>query len=402
MSGHAAPRHNNMLFTVMVSVVMALGAVVMAVVLLLSGAPGALAVGALLAVLPVAPLVFAYLWLDRYEPEPRSLLLLGLGWGAFVATSSALVFQLIGKYAFHRPESFSGVVLAPVSEEAAKGLFILLLLWFRRHELDGVLDGIVYAGMVGIGFAFTENILYLTSAYVGDDTHAGGLGGAIATFVVRGVFSPFAHPVFTAFTGIGIGLAVNSRRRIVKIGAPILGYALAVAAHAAWNGSAFLGGPKTFLQTYLFLMVPAFILLFAFSLWSRRQEGVVLTKALTDCSRRGFLDQREIPWLVGLAARRQARTYAASVGGASAKSAMSDYQQYAIELGFLHHRYLRGVAPRDFASRGQYFVDAMNALRPRLVWPGQGAQVSAGKTIPNQANSDITARDGSTHRMDGQ
>jgi RsiW-degrading membrane proteinase PrsW (M82 family) len=30
-------------------------------------------------------------------------------------------------------------------------------------ELDGVLDGIVYAGMVGIGFAFTENILYLAA-----------------------------------------------------------------------------------------------------------------------------------------------------------------------------------------------------------------------------------------------
>ena len=52
---------------------------------------------------------------------------------------------------------------APVTEEASKGLFLLLLLWWRRAELDGVLDGIVYAGMVGIGFAFTENILYLAA-----------------------------------------------------------------------------------------------------------------------------------------------------------------------------------------------------------------------------------------------
>ena len=49
----------------------------------------------------------------------------------------------------------------PVTEEASKGLFLLLLLWWRRAELDGILDGIVYAGMVGIGFAFVENILYL-------------------------------------------------------------------------------------------------------------------------------------------------------------------------------------------------------------------------------------------------
>ena len=50
-----------------------------------------------------------------------------------------------------------------------RALFLLLLLWWRRHELDGILDGIVYAGMVGIGFAFVENILYLAAAYNGTD-----------------------------------------------------------------------------------------------------------------------------------------------------------------------------------------------------------------------------------------
>ena len=67
--------------------------------------------------------------------------------------------------------------------------------------------------MVGIGFAFTENILYLTSAYMGDDGQAGGLGGAVGLFIVRCIFGPFAHPFFTAFTGIGIGIAVSARSR---------------------------------------------------------------------------------------------------------------------------------------------------------------------------------------------
>ena len=67
--------------------------------------------------------------------------------------------------------------------------------------------------MVGIGFAFTENILYLTSAYMGDDGQAGGLGGAVGLFVVRCIFSPFAHPFFTSFTGIGVGIAVSARSR---------------------------------------------------------------------------------------------------------------------------------------------------------------------------------------------
>src|SRR6476646_7656906 len=179
MPAAPATRRSGVAFTIVVSVVMFLGACLMALVLLMSSAPGALVVGVVLAAGPVAPLIACFVWLDRYEPEPRSLLIMGLGWGAFVATSSALVLQLAGEFAFRAPQSLTGAVVAPLTEEGAKGLFILLLLWFRRNELDGILDGIVYAGMVGIGFACTENILYLSSAYVGSAGHAGGIESAI-------------------------------------------------------------------------------------------------------------------------------------------------------------------------------------------------------------------------------
>ena len=132
-----------MTFTVVVSVVMVLGALVMALVLLLTGAPTALVVGAVLAAVPVGPLVAIFMWLDRYEPEPRSLLLLALGWGAFVATSFALLLQLLASALLELDDVLTSAVVAPVTEEATKGLFVLLLLWFRRHELDGVLDGLV-------------------------------------------------------------------------------------------------------------------------------------------------------------------------------------------------------------------------------------------------------------------
>ena len=103
-----------------------------------------------------------------------------------------------------------------MTEEATKGAFLVLLLWWRRHELDGVLDGIVYAGMVGIGFAFTENILYLAAAYNGTDgIGPGGTEALTGTFIMRCLLSPFAHPLFTAFIGIGVGLAVASRSAAV-------------------------------------------------------------------------------------------------------------------------------------------------------------------------------------------
>jgi hypothetical protein len=50
---------------------------------------------------------------------------------------------------------------------------------------------------------------------------------------------------------------------------------------------------------------------------------------------------------------------------------MKAYQQAAIEFGFLHHRYLRGTAPPDYAARGQQFLARINTIRPTIAFPGQ-------------------------------
>ena len=357
-------------FTIFLTVAMLFGACVMAFVLLASGAPTALVVGTILAALPLGPLVATFLWLDRYEPEPRGLILAALGWGALVATAIALILQAIGQVALRTPEQLSGAIVAPITEEATKGIFVVLLLLVRRHELDGILDGIVYAGMVGIGFAFSENILYLATAYMGGDgIGPGGLEAATGTFVVRGIFSPFAHPFFTSLIGVGVGYAVVTRSGFWRFFAPLLGYVGAVLAHALWNGSAFFAGGQFFVLTYLFLMVPAFVLFVGFAVWVRKREGHMLTRALTDAANRGFLGQHEVPWLVRLPARRESRRSAEANGGRDGLRAMREYQQQAVELGFLHDRYLRGTAPADFAARGQAMVTRLAGLRPYVVFP---------------------------------
>jgi RsiW-degrading membrane proteinase PrsW (M82 family) len=370
MNGVIRGHRGNVVFTVVVAVTMLVGAGVMSLVLIASGAPGALVVGTLLAALPVGPVVAVFLWLDRYEPEPRGLIVMALGWGALVATTGALVLQTLDRFAFGRPESLSAGLVAPVTEEALKGLFVLLLVVARRHVVDGVLDGIIYAGMVGVGFAFTENILYLASAYMGGEgIGPGGIGAVTGTFVVRGIFSPFAHPFFTALFGIGIGYAVVTRSRFWRVAAPLLGYAAAVTAHAFWNGAAYFGGGAYFVVAYLFLMVPAFLLVVGFALWARYREGQMLARSLTDAAQRGFLAPYEVPWLVRIPGRRAARSFARQVGGEPALRAMRDYQQQAIELGFLHDRFLRGTAPADVVPRGQAMVDRLARLRPYVVFP---------------------------------
>ncbi len=366
----AAPR-SGVAFTVVVTVLAVVGAALMMLVIIVSGGPRILILATLLALLPVGPLVGCYLWLDRYEPEPRGLLALGLVWGGCVATAAALAIQGVGGLVLGFSDALGLAVVAPVSEEASKGLFLLLLLWWRRHELDGILDGIVYAGMVGIGFAFVENILYLAAAYNGTDgTAPGGAPALTATFVARCLASPFAHPLFTAFTGIGVGIAVASRSAGVRWLAPAAGYAAAVAAHGLWN-LATLGGAEGFVGWYLLVMAPMFFSVLAFAVWARTSERRMLTAALQDAAHRGLLPATDIGWVVDLRARRLSRAHARERGGKQEEDAMRAYQQAAIELGFLHHRYLRGTPPPDFAARGQVYVARIAAARPSLSFPGQ-------------------------------
>jgi len=358
-------------FSLVVTGIVALCALPMAGIVRMSSAPDVIALAMVLAALPVGPLVAVFLWLDRYEPEPRFLLALGLLWGACVATIASLVIGGIGGLLIPVTAAQSTAVVAPITEEFCKGAFLLILLWWRRHELDGVLDGIVYAGMVGVGFAFVENILYLAAAWNGTDgLGPGGVQGVTSLFVFRCLMSPFAHPLFTAFTGIGVGIAVGSRSPVVRLLAPITGYLFAVTAHSTWN-RATLEGFGSFLTVYVVLVLPALVGLTGLAVWTRSSERRVLQVALTDAAARGLIPAEDVPWLVDLGARRQARAHAAAWGGKPALRDMKHYQRAGIELGFLHHRYLRGTAPSNFATRGQQFVTELRAIRPRLSFPEQ-------------------------------
>ena len=128
-----------------------------------------------------------------------------------------------------------------------------------RRVIDGFIDGLVYAGLVGIGFAFIEIIGYYSSSYLGSaDMKVAGAAGVTATFVMRGIFSPFAHPGFTSAFGIGLGLAVSTlaRRNIVlRAFVVLVGFATSMSLHALWNGSLAFGGGQAFLLTYVVLFV---------------------------------------------------------------------------------------------------------------------------------------------------
>ena len=182
--------------------------------------PLAVAIGVAAALVPVAVVVAVFLWIDRWEPEPARLLWLAFGWGACLAAIVALLIndtaEAVGDLLLGVGQGgkVSALVSAPLVEEAGKGSFVLAVLLRRSNEFDGVIDGVVYAGFTAAGFAFTENIYYFGRAFAEYGFGNGTSNGVIAAFVLRGVLSPFTHPLFAVLTGVGLGVAAATSRWI--------------------------------------------------------------------------------------------------------------------------------------------------------------------------------------------
>lgn len=276
-----------------------LGAFLGLVVLLLSFFElglGASLVGVLVAFAP-APLYLAvWLWLDRNDPEPAWVLGACLVWGAGAATFVSGIVNVLFEGATHaltndaQIASFlSASISAPIIEEATKGLGVLLLLLFLRKEFDGVIDGIVFAGVVALGFAAVENVLYYGRAL-----SKGGLGDLAVVFVLRGVLGPFGHAVYTSMTGIGLGIARQSHNPLVRLGAPVLGYCGAVLLHSLWNVLAGLAGGVAFLVTYVFFWVPLFLVFFGVVTAMGFQESKLIRRMLELEVARGLITRARV------------------------------------------------------------------------------------------------------------
>ncbi|MFZ0122300.1 MAG: PrsW family intramembrane metalloprotease [Pseudonocardiaceae bacterium] len=356
----------------------ALGLVALAVPFLIAlgfistdlGGPAVL-VGAMAAVLPVLPVVAVFLWVDRWEPEPPRLLLAAFLWGAGISVlgaatvnDSATAFgdQVLGTGG---GDLVGAVISAPVIEEALKGAFLVGLLWLRRREFDGVVDGIVYAGMVATGFAFTENVLYFGRAFAIDGLVGDG-GGVAMVFLMRGVLAPFAHPVFTAMTGIAVGLTVR-RRNQARLALPLIGYSAAVGLHSLWNASAGFGFLPTF---YGVIMVPLFGGLIVLVLWQRRREQRVISAALPGFASAGWIAPSEVPLLASQAGRRGWSSAVRRQAGETAADAVRDYQHAVTELAFSQDRMRPGEVGADTGRWHHEALDALLTARDRAQQAG--------------------------------
>ncbi len=212
-------------------------------------------------------------WADRYEKEPRQLFAAAIFLGAIPATLVSLLLEV----QVHLPATFWGKfvdssVVGPSIEEGIKGSMLVLICWLGFMEFDGVLDGLVYAALIGFGFGMTENFLYFLHAL---RTH--GWATWLSLVILRQGLFGLNHAFYTAFTGVGCGLArdrMSSPRAWIY---PVLGYMAAVFTHALHNGTLSFATHAAgwFLLTLLFDAMGVVLVVFILMLAITRQKRLI-------------------------------------------------------------------------------------------------------------------------------
>ncbi|OAH49913.1 PrsW family intramembrane metalloprotease [Microbacterium oleivorans] len=316
--------------------------------------PVAAVVAGVLALVPLALVLVAVRIIDRWEPEPRGLVVFALAWGAVASVALTLAVDLvIGLVVPQVPETLSAVVQAPIVEELAKGAGVLLVFVAARRAFDGPVDGVVYGALVGAGFAFTENILYFADSLITE-----GVESAAYTFFLRGVLSPFAHVMFTAVTGYALGRAARiGLRGSAATPRWLLGIVGAIALHALWNGSAVFAD---FFALYTTLQVPLFVLFIVGVVLLRREEARLTRARLGDYAAAGWFSPGEVDMLATRAGRARAVAWARTLPG-DRSAAMRRFIAEATSLAAARQRVVTGRDPAAAADERVYLERATRA-----------------------------------------
>lgn len=316
--------------------------------------PVAAVVAGVLALVPLALVLVAVRIIDRWEPEPRGLVVFALAWGAVASVALTLGVDLvIGLLVPQVPETLSAVVQAPIVEELAKGAGVLLVFVAARRAFDGPVDGVVYGALVGAGFAFTENILYFADSLITE-----GVESAAYTFFLRGVLSPFAHVMFTAVTGYALGRAARiGLRGSAAASRWLLGIVGAIALHALWNGSAVFAD---FFALYTTLQVPLFVLFIVGVVLLRREEARLTRARLGEYAAAGWFSPGEVDMLATRAGRARAVAWARALPG-DRSAAMRRFIAEATSLAAARQRAVTGRDPAAAADERVYLERATRA-----------------------------------------
>ncbi len=249
------------------------------------------------AVIPMLTYLVIIWWMDRNERDPFWVVFLNFFWGA----TGAIILGIIGSLIFQIPLSLGiftffgesagelndlagAVITAPLVEELTKGIFVLIIATSRKF--DGVVDGVVYGGAVGLGFGMTENFLYFLS--YGTEPVSW-----LYLVVIRTLFSAVMHCMSTATLGGFIGMAKFKPAGYKLLLIPA-GYIIAVFLHFSWNLTVSFEGTAILGFLFLILYFFAWIALFQVAIY---MEGKTINKELHEETASGLIPAEHMKYL---------------------------------------------------------------------------------------------------------
>ena len=216
-------------------------------------------------------------WAARLKPTVLSWLA-AFGWG----TGGALIFAGYGNGVIDSAVEASNlsdeavdfvtsVLTGPIVEETGKGIGVLALILAARKVLDRPAQGGVLGALVGLGFAWGEDVGYYVSAL------ENGMSGLWESFLVRAILGAYAHAIFTGVFGYALAWAVL-RAKNVLTGLLVAagGFIGALALHAQANGVGFLAPEDSWNLTYGAIEIPVLVVSVALLVWGLRRHRATL------------------------------------------------------------------------------------------------------------------------------
>lgn len=294
--------------------------------------------------IPAAVVIYRF---DQFEPEPVPMIVAALLWGALVAITFAgltnnyflgLLQNVMSPKAF---QNWGAAIVAPIDEELYKGAGLVILFLIARDEIDGLMDGLVYGAMIGLGFQTVENIQYFVHAAA--NSHSGQLTPVLSTYVLRVLISGlYSHTLFTALTGFGFAYFVTrvDRSRQTRFAVAALFAVLAAAAHFVWNSPLLdsLAGQSS-LRIVLVLVlkgVPFLLLMVILAVFARRREKAAFERLIAVEIGTDVLSPDEEHSLVSGRRRREARRLMARQKGPAGRAVLKALQREQMNLALFH------------------------------------------------------------------
>lgn len=179
----------------------------------------------LLAIAPVFSIIFYIYVQDKYEKEPTRLLIFSFLLGAILSVTIVFVLYFFTGRLIPVTDEFSiwqqfiqAFVVVALVEEFSK--YVIIKYYAQpKKAFNEPYDGIMYAVMVSMGFACTENIMYV-------------LDGGYETAFLRAFTAVPAHATFGILMGYFMGKAkFSNNRRVLNL----TGLFLATLFHGAYD-----------------------------------------------------------------------------------------------------------------------------------------------------------------------